>query len=327
MKILYIGKPPSPRYSAAMNEIWYREFEKAVADRYPIIRFDWDKPAAPQFDGIDTVVDTAVDLGSDTNIDLAAAAGIKLWQSTTVGVNHINVARFHEKNLPLAHSPGSTSSIPLAEHALMFMMCFAKSLYFNSTKPWQRQLNHEMADSVLGIIGLGASGRALASRASALGMRIMAIDIIKFDQSILDEYHVEFLGMPDQLHEMLPEVDYLSMHAPLYDQTYHMIDRHALARMKSSSVVINVARGPLVDETALVNALQSQEIRGAGLDVFEEEPLPSDHPLQTMDNVIRSPHCAAYTPGTRRRRMEVAVENIVRLEEGREILHLVTGDF
>lgn len=327
MNILYIGKPPTSRYTAAAKQVWLDAFDIALDGRYTYTLFDWEQPHAQQFDGVDTVVDTAVNEGDDSLIDIASAAGVKLWQATSVGVDHINVARFHELNLPLAHSPGSSSSIPLAEHALMFIMAFTKNLYYNRTDPWQRQISHELAGSVLGIIGLGASGRALAKRAAALGMRIMAIDILEFDQSVIDEYQVEFLGKPDQLHEMLAQIDYVSMHAPLYDLTRHMLDWQAFEQMKSSAVLINVARGSLVDETALVQALTTGQIRGAGLDVFETEPLPVDHPLQKLDNVILSPHCAGYTPETRRRRLGIAVENIVRLDAGQEILHLVTEDY
>ncbi len=327
MKILYIGKPPTSRYVAAAKQVWLDAFHEALDGRFSYVLFDWDQPHAQQFEGIDTVVDTAVNEGDDALIDIAAAAGVRLWQATSVGVDHINVARYHELNLPLAHSPGASSSIPLAEHALMFILAFSKNLYYNRTDMWQRQISHELAGSVLGIIGLGASGRALAKRAAALGMHIMAVDILEFEQDVIDEYQVEFLGKPDQLLEMLARVDYVSMHAPLYDLTRHMLGQAAFEHMKTSAVLINVARGPLVDETALVTALTTGQIRGAGLDVFETEPLPLDHPLQQLENVILSPHCAGYTPETRRRRLAIAVENIVRLEAGLEPLHLVTEDY
>ena len=109
---------------------------------------------------------------------------------------------------------------------------------------------------------------------------------------------------------MLAQADYVSLHVPLTSKTRHMIDRQALAAMKPTAVLINVARGEIADEGALVEALQSGRIRGAGLDVFAEEPLPPDHPLLQMPNVVATPHTAGQTYGTSRRRGETCAENV-----------------
>jgi D-3-phosphoglycerate dehydrogenase len=178
---------------------------------------------------------------------------------------------------------------------------------------------------VLGLIGFGASARELARRAWPLGIRIMATDAVAFPQQELDEFHVEFLGRPDQMDQVVAESDYLSLHLHLNAQTRHLIDRRVFGLMKSSAVLINIARGELVDEEALIEALQQGRIKGAGVDAFAQEPLPADHPLQQLDNAILTPHSSGYTPGTARRRMEAAAANVDRIAQGLPPGDLVTS--
>ena len=152
----------------------------------------------------------------------------------------------------------------------------------------------------------------------------MAIDVVDFPQAELDEFHVEFLGGPEQLDSVLAQADYLSLHVHLNATTRHMIDGRALGLMKPTAVLLNVARGELIDEAALVEALQQGWIKGAGLDVYEQEPLPADHPLLQLEDVILTPHSSGYTPDTPRRRMEAAVANVERIAKGQPPGDLVT---
>ena len=139
---------------------------------------------------------------------------------------------FWRQGLPLANSPGRLSAAPLAEHVLMLILCFAKNLNHNRAAGWQRMIGEELAGKRLGLIGFGASAREVARRAWPLGMRIMAIDVVDFPQTELDEFHVEFLGGPEQLDSVLSQADYLSLHVHLNAATRHMIDRRALGLMK-----------------------------------------------------------------------------------------------
>ena len=148
-------------------------------------------------------------------IDAALAAGVKLWHVTTNGTDHVDVAYFLEKGLPLANSPGRLSAVPLAEHVIMLILCFAKDLKHNRADGWQRAMGEELAGKKLGLIGFGASAREVARRAWPLGMRIMAIDVVAFPQAELDEFHVEFLGGPEQMDDVLGQADYLSLHVHL----------------------------------------------------------------------------------------------------------------
>ena len=317
MKVLYL------RASSGLDRA-YPDFVKAIDGRFPFDVYDPDKQPAEQFEGVAVVVDPGGAVGTRALIDAALAADVKLWQVTTNGTDHVDVAYFLEQGLLLANSPGRLSAVPLAEHVLMLILCFAKNLNHNRAAGWQRMIGEELAGKRLGLIGFGASAREVARRAWPLGMRIMAIDVVDFPQTELDEFHVEFLGGPEQLDCVLSQADYLSLHVHLNAATRHMIDRRALDLMKPTAVLLNVARGELVDEAALVEALQQGWIKGAGLDVFEQEPLPSDHPLLQLDNVILTPHSSGYTPDTPRRRMEAAVANVERIAKGLPPGDLVT---
>ena len=144
----------------------------------------------------------------------------------------------------------------------------------------------------------------------------MAIDAVPAPQTLLDELHVEFFGDPRQLQKLLAEADYVSLHVPLNSKTRHMIDRGALLAMKPTARLINVARGGIVDETALIEALKSGRIKGAGIDTFSQEPPDPAHPLLHMENVVATPHIAGGTRETVRRRTKAAAENVFRVAEG-----------
>lgn len=317
MQVLYLRAPTGLDGA-------YPYFVEANGDRYPFEVYDPDRPISEQFEGIEVVIDPGGAVGTRPLIDAALKAGVKLWQVTTNGTDHVEVAYFLEKGLPLANSPGRLSAVPLAEHVIMLILCFAKDLQHNRAAGWQRAMGEELAGKSLGLIGFGASAREVARRAWPLGLRIMAIDVVAFPQADLDEFHVEFLGGPEQMDDVLGQADFLSLHVHLNATTRHIIDRRALELMKPTAVLLNIARGELVDEAALVEALQQGGIRGAGLDVFEQEPLPGDHPLLQLDNVILTPHSSGYTPDTPRRRMEAAVENVERIANGLPPGDLVT---
>ena len=317
MKVLYLRAPTGLDGA-------YPDFVEAIEGRYPYEIYDPDRPMAEQFEKVEVVIDPGGAVGTRALIDAALAADVKLWHVTTNGTDHVDVAYFLEKGLPLANSPGRLSAVPLAEHVIMLILCFAKDLKHNRADGWQRAMGEELAGKKLGLIGFGASAREVARRAWPLGMRIMAIDAVSFPQAELDAFHVEFLGSPEQKENVLGQADYLSLHVHLNATTRHMIDRRALELMKSTAVLLNIARGGLVDEAALVEALQQGGIRGAGLDVFEQEPLPVDHSLLQLDNVILTPHSSGLTPDTPRRRMEAAVENVERIAKGQPPGDLVT---
>jgi phosphoglycerate dehydrogenase-like enzyme len=185
-------------------------------------------------------------------------------------------------------------------------------------------LTEELEGQTLGLVGLGASGRELAKRARPLGMRVLAVDAVVPADEVLEELHVEFLGGPERLYDLLAASDFVSLHVPLLASTHHLIDAGALARMKPTATLINVARGEIVDEIALLQALRSRRIRAAGLDVFASEPIDPEHPFLHLDNVIATPHIAGGTAGTSRRRGQALAENVARIAQGLPPLRVIT---
>jgi phosphoglycerate dehydrogenase-like enzyme len=156
----------------------------------------------------------------------------------------------------------------------------------------------------------------LAQRASAFRMRLSAIDIRPITEAEQKEFGLEFAGTPDDMDRLIADSDYVSLHLPLNQQTRHTMDARRLSLMKPSARLINVARGALIDQEALYQALAEGRIAGAGLDVFDPEPIDPDDPLLTLPNVIGLPHLAGNTFATSRRRAEFIAQNVDLVAEG-----------
>ena len=321
MKVIYIAYPGN-------EEPWYTDFRTALGDSFHHSVLDREAPLAPQFEGVRVVVDQG---GHATRpmIDAGAEAGVVLWQAVTTGLDHTDVDYILSKGIRLAHTPGPFSAVALAEHAL-FLMLFVAKKFRGAERNLEagvmyQPLNEELAGRTLGLVGLGASGRELARRASAFDMRVLALDVCSVPAAELDAVGVERFGGPEMLDDLLRDSDYVSLHVPLTAATRHLINAEKLALMKPTAVLINVARGEIVDEAALTDALLSGRLGGAGIDVFSREPPDTSGALFKLDNVITTPHVAGTTFGTSRRRGEASVENIVRIDAGMSPLFEVTS--
>src|SRR5436190_2390359 len=299
MRVLFLGQ---------LNNLepWFSDVVKAVGEAHQMVLWNPTEPFGPQLGDAQVVVDQGGGMGTRAMIDAGAAADVKLWQVLGTGLDHVDVQYILERGLALANTPGPFSSVALAEHALFLMLYFAKN--FPATQhniragTFYRPMNDELDGTTLGLIGLGASARELARRASACGMHVHGIDVLPPPSDVLEGLGIRYLGGPEALDTLLSQSDYLSVHVPLTRRTRHMLDAHALAKMRPHGVLINVARGGIVDQAALVAALQRGALRGAGLDVFAVEPLERDSPLLKLDNVVLTPHVAGVTTGTSRRR-------------------------
>jgi phosphoglycerate dehydrogenase-like enzyme len=184
----------------------------------------------------------------------------------------------------------------------------------------------ELAGSTVGLIGYGHIGRAVARRAKAFGLRVMALARTRRDL----EPPPDWLGEPGELPALLEAADFVVIACPLNEATRGLIGRREFAHMKPEAVLINVARGPIVDEDALYEALESRTIRGAVLDVWYRYPepgetavRPSRHPFHHLDNVVMTPHCSGWTEGLMARRFAVIIDNIERLRQGRPLMNQV----
>jgi phosphoglycerate dehydrogenase-like enzyme len=310
---------------AGVPEMFGNEVVKAVGKNHHIVVFDRDQEIAPQFEGVEVIVDLGGSVG--TREMLHAAKSVKLWQVLGMGLDHFDLDYWRLQGMPVAHCPGPLSAIPLGECALMFILMLARR-YHEAHELLREGVLHqppgvELENQTLGIVGFGASGRELAFRAKAFGMKIEVNDVVAPTPEAVEHYGVSSAGGPERLDELLPRVDYLSVHLPLDEKTHHIIDARRLGLMKKSACLINVARGELVDEEALVAALSEGRLAGAGLDVFGQEPLPVDSPLLDLPNVVLLPHVSGSTDGTARRRAALAAENCDRVAAGLEPLHRV----
>jgi phosphoglycerate dehydrogenase-like enzyme len=232
--------------------------------------------------------------------------------------------------------------IATAEYVLAQMLALSHRLPFmledqqSSTWPekrWVRYLPDELYGATLGIVGYGSIGRQVARLAQAFGMHILAM---KRDIHTLTDPRFSLPGIgdpegkipehlypPEALHEFLALCDYVVLIAPLNSVTHHLIDAAALNAMKPTAYLINVARGDVVDEQALIQAMSDKKIAGAALDVYSQEPLPVESPLWHLPNVILSPHIAGFTPHYEDRAISIFTENLQRYLAGKPLINLV----
>ena len=182
--------------------------------------------------------------------------------------------------------------------------------------PKPEMLNHELGALTIGIVGLGNVGSALATRLLAFGSRVVYADIVERTFSGVER--VPFV-------DLLQLADVVCVHVPLDKTTHPLIDAAALKRMRKGAFLVNASRGPVVDEKALIAALESGHLGGAGLDVFEQEPTPADNPLRRMENVFFSPHVAGFTLEAEARALEMVRDNLTRVLDGEEPVNVVNG--
>jgi phosphoglycerate dehydrogenase-like enzyme len=217
------------------------------------------------------------------------------------------------------------SASPLTEAVLTMMLTHAKSwsLFQDQQRRhvWQRHMISELHGKTVGIIGLGGIGREVARVCSCLGMRVVAVRRGEPTDAAIAP--VDKMFPRAQLHDLLAESDFVVCSAPATPETYHMIGERELRRMKPSAYLINVGRGQLIDEPVLARALAEGWIAGAGLDVFEQEPLPHDSSLWDLPNVVLLPHQGADTARYLDRGVELIRENLQRYVDGRPLLNTV----
>ncbi len=214
--------------------------------------------------------------------------------------------------------------IPTSEHAIAMMLALVRrlpsSVRASGARCWERALEYdELYGRTCGVLGLGDIGSAVARRVKAFGMRVTAL---RRRPGNPPEY-VDAMYGPDGLYEMLASCDHLVNTLPGTPETRHFIDAAALARMKPGAYVYNVGRGSTLDERALALALEDGKLAGAGLDVFEQEPLPADSPLWSMSNVVITPHRGGSSPREDERVAELFLENLARKVRGEELLNVV----
>ncbi|MEJ8850918.1 hydroxyacid dehydrogenase [Variovorax rhizosphaerae] len=255
---------------------------------------------------------------------LAMAQGLKIIAKNGAGVDSVDLAEAARRGITVAVAPGGNADA-VAEHAIALMLALVRDLHRLDRKlkagGWEGTswLGRDFRGSVVGIVGYGSIGRSTARLASALGAQVVVMSGTRREA---DGFEIE-----SDLHKLLPRIDILSLHCPLTAQTRGLIGQRELALMKPGALVVNTARGPVVDEAALVEALRSGHLGGAGLDTFEVEPLGADNPLLTLDNVILTPHVAGVTRQAALRVATMTAQNVVNALAGQALPpgHVVAG--
>ncbi len=225
----------------------------------------------------------------------ACAPRLKVISKWGTGIDSIDAEACARLGVQLYRTPNAFTT-PVADTVIGYMLAFARRLPWMDEEVkggrWNKMGTRALSECTLGIIGVGNVGKAVARRARAFGMKVLGNDIIEIDHVFLSETGVEMLGF----EALLERSDFVSLNCDLNPTSHHLIGAAALRRMKTSAVLINTARGPIVDEAALVVALKEGQLAGAALDVFEKEPLGQDSPLTKMNNVMLAPHNANSSP-------------------------------
>lgn len=252
----------------------------------------------------------------------ACAPRLKVISKWGTGIDSIDSAAASRLDVKVARTPNAFTT-PVADTVLGYMLAFVRRGPWMDAAmksgEWEKIPGKTLNECTLGVIGVGNIGKAVTRRAKAFGMKVFGTDIVDIDHVFITETGIE---MTD-LYSLLSESDFISLNCDLNPTSHHLVNAQTLAKMKPSAIVINTARGPIVDEPALIHALQAGQIAGAALDVFEHEPLPHDSPLMTMDNVMLAPHNANSSPAAWERVHWSTIRNLL---DGLGIQSSVTSD-
>lgn len=294
-------------------------------------------------EAVRAVADADAFFGKITPSMLVAAPRLRWVQTITAGLERYVFPELVEHPCVLTNMRGLYSDV-IADHVFGYIISFAKNFHqyihnqamsrweprgresggtefsFNPGRADMIDQSHmHLADATLGIIGLGSIGSEIARRGLAFGMRVLAVDPVTEQPP----KGVAALWRPERLSDLLSQSDFVVIAAPHTPETYKLFRQAQFQQMKRSARLVNVGRGAIVDLADLTAALQAGEIAGAGLDVFEMEPLPADHPLWKMENVIITPHVAGRSPRIAKRHLAVLLENIRRFVRGEPLKNVV----
>lgn len=261
----------------------------------------------------------------DDEVLQAAGDSLKVVSNHAVGFDNIDVAAATARRIPVGNTPDILTDAT-ADFSFALMMAAGRRLMEGERyvragkwKTWSPSLllGVDFKGATLGLIGFGRIGKAMARRAAGFDMRVMYYDPLE------PKPDPDIKAVSVELETLLEESDFISLHTPLTPNTRHLIDSAALAKMKPTAVLVNTSRGPVVDLEALYQALKEHRIFAAGLDVTEPEPLPADHPLLTLENVLVMPHIASGSKTTRDKMSWIAAQNLIAGLKGQRLPNCV----
>ncbi len=243
-----------------------------------------------------------------------AVPRLKVISKWGTGIDAFDLDACRRLGVAVRNTPGAFTE-PVADSVMGYVLSFARKLPWMDQQmksgTWAKIPGRALHETVLGIIGLGNIGRAVARRARSFGMQVLANDIIEIPPSVIRETGVRMVSRD----ELLRQSDFVSLNCDLNPTSLHLMDFLAFGNMKPQGIVINMARGPIILEAALIEALSSNRIAGAALDVFEREPLPHDSPLIGMSNVMLAPHNSNSSPAAWLRVHENTIKNLFEVLE------------
>ena len=246
---------------------------------------------------------------------IASCPKLRVIARTGVGFDAVNLPACDQARIVVATTPG-VNHHAVAEHTIAMLMTLARNLPQRDREVrqgiWEKIPLPRVMGRTLGLVGLGRIGRAVATRARGLGLNVLAFDPFP-NREFAEQWQIELTP----LDELLSRSDFVSLHMPIDQSSRHLINADSLGRMKRGSILINTARGPLIDEVALCDALKSGHLRAAGLDVFEKEPLPLDSPLLKLDNVLTCGHVGGLDEESQQGTLIMAAQVIIDLNQGR----------
>ena len=258
------------------------------------------------------------------------AEKLKVIGTMSVGVDHIDVDHATSKGIYVVHTPGVLTET-VADHAWALLLATARRIVEADRSirngewkiPWAPTmlLGYDVYGKTLGIIGIGRIGSAVARRAKGFNMKVLYYDIVR-REDLERELGIEYA----ELDELLRESDFVTLHVPLTPETKKLINEGKLKLMKRTAILVNTSRGAVVDQKALTRALQEGWIAGAGLDVFEKEPISVDDPLLKLDNVVLTPHIGSASHDTRNKMAEYVAEGIIKVLKGEKPDNLFNPD-
>ena len=266
----------------------------------------------------------------DASLLDAAGKQLKVISNCAVGVDNIDLTAATSRGIPVGNTPGILTETT-ADFAFALLMASARRVVeadaYVRQGSWQTWgltllMGQDIAGASLGIVGYGRIGRALARRASGFGMRILIHDPSNVPGFAGSRPAVEAVDLPT----LLAESDFVSLHLPLTSETRHLIGAEEMALMKPTAILINTARGPVVDQMALFEALTSNQLGGAALDVTDPEPISPDDPLLSLPNVILAPHIASASHATRGKMAQMAVDNLLAGLRGERLPNCVNPE-
>ncbi|HIK54581.1 MAG TPA: D-glycerate dehydrogenase [Synechococcales cyanobacterium M55_K2018_004] len=259
---------------------------------------------------------------------LQASPQLKVISQMAVGYDNIDIAAATERGIPVGHTPGVLTNAT-ADFTWALLMAAARRVVegdrFTRAGLWQTWepdllLGPEVSGATLGIVGLGRIGQAVARRAIGFNMRVLYCG--QHPSAAAPAVNADFVSF----ETLLQTADFVSLHVPLTPETYHLIDDRAFSQMKPSAILVNTARGGVVDQAALFRALSQGQIAAAAIDVTDPEPLPMDSPLLTLDNLIITPHLGSASQQTRTKMAQMAIANLIAGLQGSPLPHCVNPE-